>query len=362
MNTGLKYVNIADSLRQRIQARHLPPGKQLPTEPNLAREFGVGRVTVRRALSILETEGLLRREKGRGTFVHDSVPDVSARQILYVGEMHTHYYKDYYINLVAEMQDSNDSLTGYAVGPKTDLERELNGLPDMLQQATHLICHAGFWPVVRKIMPPTIQGFAVTGLYPAEGETAPGYYIYANWFEAARLACQHLLDHGHNRICFLGPNWDAGSTDVIEDAFPTTRYVGTESVIRERRHGVFSSIGQWGRNPAERRESLQTALQALDRWPDAFVAESDFRAVDLLRVTEGLGRRCPDDFSLVSMGNTPWSEVTDPPISSVCLGDQEMAHLAAQLCREPVPDRAMTFMVGPHIIDRGTVKFPRSPS
>lgn len=44
-------------------------GTRLPTERALAAEIGVGRAAVRRALEALETEGLIWRRQGKGTFV-----------------------------------------------------------------------------------------------------------------------------------------------------------------------------------------------------------------------------------------------------------------------------------------------------
>jgi len=47
----------------------LPPNTVLPTEEQLARRYGVSRVTVRQALGVLERAGLLSRQRGRGTIV-----------------------------------------------------------------------------------------------------------------------------------------------------------------------------------------------------------------------------------------------------------------------------------------------------
>ncbi|MET8470355.1 winged helix-turn-helix domain-containing protein [Streptomyces sp. NPDC006422] len=56
---------IADQLRERIRGGDLKPGDQLPTQATLAEEFGVERGTVRQALQLLETDGLLsKRSKG----------------------------------------------------------------------------------------------------------------------------------------------------------------------------------------------------------------------------------------------------------------------------------------------------------
>ena len=67
-----KHFQIQSILRDRI-LRAQDGGTKLPAETALAREFGVSRVTVRQALAALERERLIRREKGRGTFVAQRV-------------------------------------------------------------------------------------------------------------------------------------------------------------------------------------------------------------------------------------------------------------------------------------------------
>ena len=46
-----------------------PTGEKLLTEPLLARQLGVSRATLREAMRIFETQGLLRRRQGSGTYV-----------------------------------------------------------------------------------------------------------------------------------------------------------------------------------------------------------------------------------------------------------------------------------------------------
>lgn len=57
--------DIADALRDRIRAGDLKAGDRLPTQAELAEEFGVERGTVRQALSSLQSDGLLSNT-GRG--------------------------------------------------------------------------------------------------------------------------------------------------------------------------------------------------------------------------------------------------------------------------------------------------------
>jgi DNA-binding FadR family transcriptional regulator len=58
------YRKVATALLERITDRSISEGDRLPAEMELARQFGVHRGTVREALRELETNGVLKRERG----------------------------------------------------------------------------------------------------------------------------------------------------------------------------------------------------------------------------------------------------------------------------------------------------------
>jgi GntR family transcriptional regulator, N-acetylglucosamine utilization regulator len=63
------YHQLKRVILREIESGHWQPDAQLPTEDELARRFRVSKITVRQALRDLATEGFIRREQGRGTFV-----------------------------------------------------------------------------------------------------------------------------------------------------------------------------------------------------------------------------------------------------------------------------------------------------
>jgi GntR family transcriptional regulator len=69
MNENSKTLTqqLQEHLRQAIAATS--PGERLPSEPDLARQLGVSRATLREAMRIFETQGLIHRRQGVGTFV-----------------------------------------------------------------------------------------------------------------------------------------------------------------------------------------------------------------------------------------------------------------------------------------------------
>ncbi len=62
------YLRIARELRSRIEGGSYADGRRIPTEAEFCAEFGVSRITVRQALTLLERDRLVSRERGRGTF------------------------------------------------------------------------------------------------------------------------------------------------------------------------------------------------------------------------------------------------------------------------------------------------------
>lgn len=69
-----KYRQIADDLRRRIESGELKPGAQLPTETDLGEHYGASRNTIRDAIKMLITPGLVETRAGQGTFVIEKPP------------------------------------------------------------------------------------------------------------------------------------------------------------------------------------------------------------------------------------------------------------------------------------------------
>lgn len=63
------YLKLADTLRQGIANGVFPPNEMLPSETEMVAQYGVSRITVRQAITLLVEENLVRRIQGRGSFV-----------------------------------------------------------------------------------------------------------------------------------------------------------------------------------------------------------------------------------------------------------------------------------------------------
>jgi GntR family transcriptional regulator len=66
-----KYRTIASAIRNRILTRDFEANEQLPFERDLCTDYGVSKMTVKKALDMLVSEGLIVKRRGAGTYVKD---------------------------------------------------------------------------------------------------------------------------------------------------------------------------------------------------------------------------------------------------------------------------------------------------
>jgi GntR family transcriptional regulator len=77
------YSRVESVIRSKIVSGEFEPGRKLPTENEFVSYFSVSKITVRNALSRLEAEGFISRNRGKGTYVKPGIP--VARQFIFTG-------------------------------------------------------------------------------------------------------------------------------------------------------------------------------------------------------------------------------------------------------------------------------------
>lgn len=77
------YEQIVKQIQQAIRNGQLPRGTRLPTERELAEQFGVSRSVVREAIKVLDTMGLVESRQGSGSFVRNSTIESISRAFVF---------------------------------------------------------------------------------------------------------------------------------------------------------------------------------------------------------------------------------------------------------------------------------------
>ena len=139
-STTPRYKAIEEFLLERIRSGVFPVNHQIPAEEQLARDFGVSRMTANKAIRDLVQKGYLIRQAGLGTFVTDRKAESSLHEVLNIAAEVRGRGNDY-SNLIlrCEAIEADDEVAlrlGVRVGTPTFhsiLVHRENGLPIQLE-------------------------------------------------------------------------------------------------------------------------------------------------------------------------------------------------------------------------------------
>ncbi len=120
-----RYLQLAGLFRRRIESGVWPLNEQIPTVEELATECGVARATVRQALGLLESDGLISRYRAKGTFV-----DKRPQDLLWL-EVETDWNglltrrEDARIEIVSDRRGETPPVVPHPIGDLADSYRHL---------------------------------------------------------------------------------------------------------------------------------------------------------------------------------------------------------------------------------------------
>ncbi|MFD2332033.1 GntR family transcriptional regulator [Cohnella sp. GCM10020058] len=348
------YRKIFSFFLDEIAERRLKAGDRLPTELEIAEQFGVSRITVIRAMRELEHRQLLYRVKGKGTFVREDldrqsdeslnpktgagseddpgnaevvakaeIPLISvvmsdlehAGQDILLGIEHAARKHGYYVSFHNAMMDPL-------------LERSL--LEKLAQDARGIIVYpcAGL-DNIDLFSGMTIRRFPYVVIdHPLEGIEVP---LFSPDNERGSYEMtRHLIQMGHERIAFVAPGL------YIHPAF-RERYKGycralVEAGIPVRPEWIVSADWALGTEP----EVLHKEADALlKRWlsgsgrPTALLAGNDLLAIHLIKSALRAGIAVPEALSVAGFDNLAMTEYLEVPLTTVSQPFYEMGERAA---------------------------------
>jgi DNA-binding LacI/PurR family transcriptional regulator len=123
---------------------------------------------------------------------------------------------------------------------------------------------------------------------------------------AARTATELLIEEGHRAIAFVA------GVPRIETA--AERLAGYELAMRAADLEPRSVPGQFDTRIA--RDAVAALLREPDS-PSALVLASSPMALGAMQAMRAAGLHAPDDLALVSIGEPPWAEIVDPPLTTL---------------------------------------------
>ena len=338
----------------------------LPSYRQLARELSVPMSYVRRAMSLLEKEGIVRREKRRGVLplrrspAADTAVPSSIRYVTFIG---------------VAPPDSNFLETTYLKGHADALEgrhvrtRHLSLMPDARDISGFFGSDRpregeGFM-LVSDLNPVLMQWLSdrqapyVVQCYARYNRTGmPEHHsIYVNKVGGVFEAVNHLLSLGHRRIGFIG------CVEPPDD--PSTRPLDGYRAAMECAGLGFDrdDVAPYGGDDPAAVVPLATSLLQRSDRPSAVMASNDNIALGVLQAARAMDLRVPEDLSVVGLNDQPGVEQADPPLTTISIPRRQLARDAVEMLFE-VAERQGGFeqrVLECHLIVRKSTAPPAAP-
>jgi LacI family transcriptional regulator len=149
------------------------------------------------------------------------------------------------------------------------------------------------------------------------------------------LLVGHLIEHGHDRIAYVGGPRGHTSADERREAF---KIAISEAGLDLPADYVQAGDDHWSEDSGER---ATATLLGLREPPRAIVAGSEILAVGALRTLRSAGVSVPQDMALVCFDDPRLGDVLDPPMTAIALHAREAGGRAAavllQRLQGPLP-------------------------
>jgi DNA-binding LacI/PurR family transcriptional regulator len=331
--TDHKYQGIVRKMQGDIASGKYKPGQRLPSETELVRRYAVSRMTVSRAMQVLQNQNLVVRRVGSGTFV-------------------------------AQQQHRSGHVFGLLI-PELGETEIFESICKGIMDGPHAAQHALLWgnaaasdgrkeEVAEQLCRHYIER-NVSGVFFAPLEFSSNQYRsnqrIAAAFERARMpvvlldrcletypqrssfdlvgidnrrtafmATSHLLRTGATRIAFFARPYSAGTVSA--------RIAGyCEALQQETKHMIC--IGD-----ATDAAFVRSCLRKYR--PDAFLCANDLTAGNLMRTLLALGRRVPEDIKLMGFDDVKYAGLLPVPLTTHRQPCKHIGQVALSLMLERV--------------------------
>ena len=326
-----KYQMVADALRAGIQSGKYQ--RTLPAEQALCTQFLVSRQTVRQALSLLETEGLIDRRQGSGSHIRERKEPAAGRRLSIA--VVTTYISDYiFPSILREIEavcsENNSAPLLFATQNQFSNERrilqtllEMEQLDGVLVEGTKTGLPNPNIPLYRKLLEKGIPLVFMHGNYAELPDTLS---VLDDNAAGGRMLVEYLVRKGHRRIAGIFK---------FDDLQGQQRFAGYLSGLQEFDLPPEDDHILWYSTDLK---DLFLTRGASDSRVDRFLSScsavvcyNDEIASRVISYLTDRGLSIPGDIAVVSFDDSQYSEMSKPRITSLSHRQYNVGRLAAEL-------------------------------
>ena len=347
-----KYLTIVNWARDQVS--RYKPGDRFHTEGELSELFGVSRQTVRQAVGMLETEGVLERRRGSGTYI--SFPYKKTEQTMTVGLITT-FMGDYVLSSLMEGIESVLTKNNHSMQvafTRNNHQKESQIFVSMLTGGVD-----GFIviPPKNNLYNPNIniyQGIAQENIplifIDCHYKNLPFHCVGLDNVAAGRMATEYLIKAGHKKIAgFFMSDMQQG----------VLRYEGYVRALVDAYDDYDLDHVLWC-SEDDIDDLFAHPRRILGRFDGCtgLVCFNDSHANRMMHFLIGNGIKIPEDMSVVGIDNDENSALMSVPLTSVNHPLEETGRKAAENLLELInkPGFNASYMFAPHMVERESVR------
>ena len=340
-----KYRQVYTALSREIRSGQLKRGQRLPSEAELVRRFGASRITVGRAMRDLQSQGLVERHAGSGTFVTGVQREGAYSFGLLIPDLgETEIFEPVCLGMMASPLAQKHALVwGSAQGAgatKQDhawqlcrhyIDRRVSGVffaplefadakDDVNERIAAALDEAGI-PIVLLDRP--------IAAYPARGRHD---LVGIDNRRAGHIITEHLIRLGSRRIAFVAMPNAAATVDAREAGYREALYASGLPIDRSLVYRLDPT------------DASSVRMFMSSARPDAVVCANDRTAGGLMQTLLRQGHRVPADVRLVGIDDVRFASLLPVPLTTLrqptrLIGDAALSAMLERVARRTLPRR-----------------------
>lgn len=352
-----KYLSIVEWVKEYIAENNLKPNDRFLTEKELCEIHNVSRQTVRQALLRLESENVICRVRGSGTFVKgNTVPVVGISKS--IGVIST-YFSDYIFPHIVTGIESVLNDAGYSMQlaiTHNQVAEEAQALEGMLSSGVRGIIVE---PSKSALPNPNVELYRELKnnnipivFFNAKYPWADQPYVAMDDAAASQMVTDYLFKCGHTRVSGIF---------ALDDLQGHKRYEGfMKSCLAHNARFAEKNVLWYA--TADKSALFEYAEQRLLEMLEnstGIVCYNDKLAVNLLQFCKEHGIAVPQDISIVGIDDSRYSLICDVPLTTVHHPHKNLGEAAARTLLEMInsPEaKPEDIIFTPELIVRSSVK------
>ena len=331
MDKKLKYYDLMEDLRKQIVSGTVRPGEKLPSENELSSQYSVSRQTVRKALQILQNEGYIYAEHGRGTFCSEMLRHTG--QSRNIGVVTT-YLSDYIFPRVIQGIDRVLTENDYSIllkNTKNSRKLEERCLEELLKKDIDGLI----------IEPSKSQIFCRhINLYQMLDEYHIPYVFIQGSYAQMKQKPHILLDDCHGGYLVTNYLITLGHRDIVgvfkaDDTQGQQRHKGYVTALQEAGIPYDPDKVIWfyteDRKTHPYEKIRQMAAERDQLYFDAVVAYNDQIAIEIIRALGDENLLVSQDVSVTGYDNSYLAASCKVPLTTIAHPQEKLGEMAAEL-------------------------------